>query len=199
MAHNAQKKFCISVKEKFPAFFTDSNVVDIGSMDINGNNRYLFTGGSYIGIDPAPGRNVDVVCKGHEYAPEEQSDVVVSTECFEHDMYYEATLQNAVKILKPGGLLLFTCASTGRPEHGTLRTSPQNSGTTQIGDEEWGNYYKNLTEVDVRAALDVHRIFSSHQFRFYAPSCDLYFWGIKAPHKGTYLELSSTGRSLTSD
>jgi len=147
-------------------------------MDINGNNRFLFSGGTYIGIDPAEGRNVDVVCRGQDYTPEEQCDVIISTECFEHDMHYAATLQNAVRILKPGGLLMFTCATTGRPEHGTIKTSPKDSGTTQIGDEEWGNYYKNLTEADIKDALDLDMIFSSYAFEFNTSPYDMYFWGV---------------------
>ena len=30
-------------------------------------------------------------------------------------------------MLKPKGLLCFTCASTGRPEHETIRTTPNDS------------------------------------------------------------------------
>jgi SAM-dependent methyltransferase len=128
MAHQQQKSFCLQVLEKFPEYFIDKNSLDIGSLDINGNNRFMFNGGTCIGIDIAEGKNVDVISKGHELTYADNSvDVIISTECFEHDMYYDLTLKNIIRMLKPGGIFLFTCASTGRPEHGTLRTSKENA------------------------------------------------------------------------
>ena len=60
MAHHAQRLFFTRVKHRFPERFDGCSVLDIGSLDINGNNRYLFNGGTYIGIDVGQGRNVDV-------------------------------------------------------------------------------------------------------------------------------------------
>jgi cyclopropane fatty-acyl-phospholipid synthase-like methyltransferase len=177
MAHPAQAEFCKSVKEKLPQYFTGVNVLDIGSLDINGNNRYLFDNYNYTGIDIGPGKNVDVVCKGHEFKPEVLFDVVISTECFEHDKHYAETLNNAVRLLKPGGLLLFTCATTGRPEHGTTRSKTEwASPYSHIQFEE---YYKNLTQEDIEQALPVKEIFSSYEFGVNQQACDLYFWGVK--------------------
>ena len=48
-------------------------------------------------------------------------------------------------MLKPGGLFTFTCASTGRPEHGTRRTSSSVSYGTVANIEDMQDYYKNLT------------------------------------------------------
>lgn len=179
MAHHQQAEFCRSVKERFPDFFRDRMVLDIGSLDINGNNQFLFEECLYLGVDLAPGRNVDFVVKGHELAlPDASFDVIVSTECFEHDQFYECTLRNIVRLLKPGGLFLFSCATTGRPEHGTRRTTPHDAPfIQQMGD--WSDYYKNLEESDIRAALDLETIFSSHAFSKNDESKDLYFWGIK--------------------
>jgi hypothetical protein len=33
-------------------------------------------------------------------------------------------------VLRPGGVLILTCATTGRHEHGTTRTSPAMSPST---------------------------------------------------------------------
>src|SRR5579863_7716787 len=115
MAHQGQINFCISVKRSFPQFFAERLVLDIGSLDINGNNQYLFEDCLYLGVDLLPGKNVDLAAPGHEIMlPDESIDVIISTECFEHDIFYQLTLNNIVRILKPGGLFLFTCASTGR-------------------------------------------------------------------------------------
>lgn len=179
MAHDLQQQFCVSVKEKFPAFFKEKLVLDIGCLDINGNNQSLFEDCGYLGLDIAPGRNVDIVSPGHALGmPDGTFDVIISTECFEHDMHYQATIINAIRMLKPGGLFVFSCATTGRPEHGTRRTTPDDAPFVHLfGD--WGDYYKNLEESDFRQFLDFDAEFSSYEFSVQHVTHDIYFWGIK--------------------
>lgn len=179
MAHPEQKVFCLQIMSLHPEFFMHRNVLDVGSLDINGNNRYLFTESTYCGIDIGAGPNVDIVTIGHEFAANDSAyDFIVSTECFEHDMHYAKTLHNIVRMLASGGMFLFTCATTDRPEHGTLRTSPGNAPLLSAHGE-WENYYKNLTEVDIREVLDIEMIFSEYRFEVNNQSHDLYFYGIK--------------------
>jgi SAM-dependent methyltransferase len=177
MSHREQSDFLLSVKEKFPDRFKKCDVLDIGSLDINGNNLYLFSNFSYVGVDIGEGKNVDVVCRGHEFECDDQFDVVISTECFEHDEFWEKTFKNMIKLCKPGGLVLFTCATTGRQEHGTRRTTPQDSPFTSALQND---YYQNLTELDFKSVVDFNRHFSIYEFstRDIWPQ-DLYFWGIK--------------------
>lgn len=128
MAHQEQAEWCKLVKHAHPEFFIGTKVLDIGSLDINGNNRYLFEQCDYTGIDIGDGPNVDLVIKGHLHRTDIDNnyDVVISTECFEHDEYWELTLKNVINnLLKNGGLFLFSCAAPGRPEHGTKKTSPR--------------------------------------------------------------------------
>lgn len=47
MAHKAQITYCNQIKQLYPEYFIGKNVLDVGSMDINGNNRYLFTDCNY--------------------------------------------------------------------------------------------------------------------------------------------------------
>ena len=183
MAHQAQRNFCVKVQTLHPKHFYEVSVLDVGSLDINGSNRFLFTGDyTYLGIDIAEGRGVDAVSKGHEwYAPDNFYDTIISTECFEHDMFYELTLKNIVRMLKSGGMFLFTCATTGRPEHGTTKSDIYSSPlTSKVMENGWHSYYKNLTEADIRAAIDVDSIFSDYLFEVNKGSHDLYFYGIKA-------------------
>jgi SAM-dependent methyltransferase len=179
MSHPAQQRFCKYVKDRWPIHFKDRNVLDVGSLDINGNNRFLFENCKYIGIDIADGANVDIVARGDKYnAPDSSVDTIISTECFEHDMYWDGTLKNIVRILKSGGLFLFTCASTGREEHGTNKSKPSESPfTSQI--QHWEDYYKNLEEADIRNALDIEQLFSAHEFHVDTHWHDIYFWGLK--------------------
>lgn len=180
MAHQQQQEFFNSVKIIYPNMFTDVKVLDIGSLDINGNTRHFFNQPYYyVGLDLAKGNNVDVVCPAHLYDSGFQFDVVISGECFEHDMYYARTLNNMARLLRSGGLMIFTCASEGRPEHGTLRTSPENAPFLSQYSEKWANYYKNLSEIDIRQVMDVDKLFSKYEFQYNPETCDLYFYGIK--------------------
>lgn len=176
MAHPEQAEFVKSIRDTFPEKFKGVRVLDIGSLDINGNNRFAFEDCEYIGIDIGMGRNVDIVSRGHEFKDDKGFDVVISTECFEHDEFWKLTIENAIKLTKPNGIFLFTCATTGRYEHGTRRTSPQDSPfTSQIEND----YYMNLTENDIRSAIDMDSHFSIYQFLVNSQPHDLYFWGIK--------------------
>ncbi|OIQ79889.1 methyltransferase domain protein [mine drainage metagenome] len=179
MAHPQQIDFCNTVKQLHPHFFNNRLVLDIGSLDINGNNQYLFDDCLYLGVDLFPGKNVDFAIKGHELnLPDQSIDVIVSTECFEHDQFYALTIKNIVRMLKPGGLFFFSCATTGRPEHGTRRSKPMDAPFIQeFG--EWCDYYKNLEKSDILAVLDCDSIFEKYAFSIGAETCDLYFWGIK--------------------
>jgi len=177
MAHREQREFCSKIRNQFPAYFVGKKVLDCGSLDINGNNRYLFEDCEYLGIDIGVGKNVDIVSTIHEFEGASNSyDFIISTECFEHDMHYADSLSNIVRMLKPGGMLLFTCATTGRPEHGTRRTSPKDA---PFLDGEWSDYYKNLAEGDIRAVLSVEEIFSDFKFEVNTVHNDLMFYGIK--------------------
>lgn len=179
MSHSAQREFCLKVKQRFPKMFFGVRVLDCGSLDINGNNRDLFEKSQYVGIDIGLGKNVDLVCRTHEHCAETgYYDVVISTECLEHDMYYVVSFQNMVRMLRSGGLLLFTCATIGRKEHGTRRSFPNDSPMTAIY-PGWADYYRNLTEADVREVLPIEEIFSSFEFTVHTEHQDLHFWGIR--------------------
>jgi SAM-dependent methyltransferase len=170
--------FTKHVKEVLPEYFVNKTVLDIGSADINGNNRFLFSNCEYIGNDVIPYINVDIVCVTSELPFNHSSfDVIVSTECFEHDMQYPASLKKVTELLKEDGLFFFTCATTNRAEHGTTRTDPSSSLTSQL--ESWQDYYKNLTVEDIKKVIDCDKIFSYYEFYTNSRSCDLYFWGIK--------------------
>lgn len=155
-------------------------MLDVGSGDINGNNLFLFENCTYHGNDVYPAKNVTVVSKTSSLQFEDESfDTICSTECFEHDPEYKESLQKIVKMLKPGGLFFFTCASTGREEHGTRRTSPTDSYGTIGNVEGWTDYYKNLTFKDLDESIDLKNTFKIFSAWYCPTSKDLYFYGIK--------------------
>lgn len=152
-------------------------MLEIGSYDVNGTVRRLFaSAGEYVGIDLTAGPGVDRVMFGHEVdGPDGSFDIAFSGECFEHDSRWRETFTNMVRLTRPGGLVTFTCASTGRPEHGTTRTDPAMSpGTQAVGSD----YYQNLAESDF-VSLPLDEWFSEHRFWYLATSLDLYFAGVR--------------------
>ncbi len=193
MAHKEQREFCFGVKKIYPEFFKNKKVLDIGSLDINGCNRDLFENCQYTGIDVGKGKNVDIISVGHLFDGEDNYyDTIISTEVFEHDMFYEKTIINVMRMLKPGGLFLFTCAAPGRPEHGTRRCGEQNAPLLQQVSEEWADYYKNLTDDDIKVIPNFNETFPDCYFEIKntnieIPS-DLYFYGIKGGDKNFNLK-----------
>lgn len=179
--HKQVQDFCLKIKNRYPSYFDNVNVLDVGSLDINGNNRYLFSNATYTGLDLALGANVDIVSPTHFYnAPNAFYDIIISTECFEHDMYYKESIVNIIRMLKPNGAFLFTCASTNRPEHGTERTDGGYSAPFLLNmDSTWRNYYKNLTENDIKSIDGFTDVWQFYEFEYNPSPGDLYFFGAK--------------------
>lgn len=173
MAHPEQREFFASVTARFPSYFTGRRVLEVGSLNINGTVRDFFTDCDYTGVDLEPGPGVDVVGEGQalDY-PDESFDVVVSAECFEHNPYWLQTFVNMRRMCS--GLVVFTCATEGRGEHGTTRTDPASSPFT-VG--RW-DYYRNLTADDFHADLNLDALFAAYEFSTNDLSHDLYFWGL---------------------
>jgi SAM-dependent methyltransferase len=168
------------IKQILKEYFVNKKVLDVGSGDINGNNRFLFENCEYNGNDVIEANNVTIVSKTKDLPFLDNTfDTIISTECFEHDPEYKESLNKIYKMLKPNGLFLFTCASTGRAEHGTRRTSVNDSYGTIGKLEDMHDYYKNLTEVDLNDVLNLNNLFSVWNTYYNSESNDLYFVGIK--------------------
>lgn len=153
-------------------------VLEVGSYDVNGSIRKMFAGAaSYVGVDLDIGPGVDVVSYGHQLqVADGHFDMALSGECLEHDPHWRETVMNMARMTRPGGLVAFTCASTGRPEHGTRRTDlGESPGTQSIGLD----YYKNLSAADFEHALRLSEMFSSWEFWYLPTSFDLYFAGVR--------------------
>jgi SAM-dependent methyltransferase len=178
--HTEARDFTVFVKSILQDYFVNKRVLDVGSGDINGNNSFLFENCIYDGNDVINAKNVTIVSKTKDLPFQDNSfDTIISTECFEHDPEYADSFRKIYSMLKPNGLFCFTCASTGRPEHGTRRTSPQDSYGTIGKLDDMVDYYKNLTNKDLNEVLDLNTLFSSWDTYYNASTCDLYFVGIK--------------------
>lgn len=173
--HKEQRRFCRSVKRKHGKFFRKTIVCDVGSLNINGSNEYLFGlwSTNYTGVDIVAGKNVDVVSKAHVYLSNKKNifDVVISTECLEHDSDFDNTIWSMYYAVKTGGLLLITAAGEGRAEHGTSGNAPDMSPGTN-------EYYKNVT-ISMMAAILKPEMFSEYHLEYNPKHKDIYFYGIK--------------------
>jgi len=173
MSHKQQLDFVAAVRDRFPANFKDVKVLEVGSLDINGTIRIFFDHCDYIGCDIGPGAHVDVVCAGQLLDFDDNYfDTVASCECFEHNPHWEDTFRNMHRMTKVGGLIFMSCATTGRPEHGTRSTTPADA-------PHCGDYYRNLTIEDFTSAFPIGDMFDEFHFGTSEETCDLYFFGVK--------------------
>lgn len=172
MSHPAQMIFVESVKQNYVNLFIRKKVLEVGSLNINGSIRQFFIDCDYTGVDLAPGKDVDMVARGEDLSfPDKNFDVVCSCECFEHNPEWARTFDNMARMAK--SLVFFSCATTGRPEHGTPRTTPQDAPFC-------GDYYQNLRASDFLEKCNMDA-FISYRFLVNKAAQDLYFIGIKKP------------------
>lgn len=111
-------------REFVDAFLKDhgpfERVLDVGSLDINGNLRGYFKDSTYIGVDIQAGENVDQIVDGHalvETFGEDSFDLVLCFDTFEHDSAFWVTWEQMKRVCKPGGWLLFGAPGPHCPEH----------------------------------------------------------------------------------
>ena len=170
MAHQAQQDFfgliCLAKLEPHM-----KRVLDVGSMDVNGNNRAFFPGREYTGLDIAPGRNVDIVCDIMDHQPNEKYDIVVSSEMLEHDRHWRESIEKMVSLVRTGGLMILSCAGPWRPIHGTRIHKPEDCPGMAT------DHYENLTILDIAECVGIH--WKECGFEYDGVACDTRFWGIK--------------------
>jgi SAM-dependent methyltransferase len=170
MSHPAQMEFVEAVKQSYPILFSRKKILEIGSLNINGSIRQFFDSCDYTGVDLDSGQDVDLVAKGEDLDfPDKTFDIVCSCECFEHNPEWVRTFDNMTRMSKC--LVFFSCATTGRPEHGTKRTTPWDAPFC-------GDYYQNLKASDFIEKCNMDP-YIGYRFLVNKASHDLYFIGLK--------------------
>ena len=89
-------------------------------------------------------------------------DVVLCTELLEHVEQWPAVIETLAHAVKPGGIVMLTCASTGRPVHGA-------TGTPQPLDDEW---YANVDVPDLE--VEFMKWFGDFKVDYQWPPGDAY-------------------------
>lgn len=138
-------------------------VVEFGARDINGSVRGLFGNARYLTTDIAAGPGVDLVADGATYEPGVAPDRVVCCEVLEHTPAAEAIVTNALRIVRPGGLVILTAAGPGRAPHSAMDGGP-------VGADE---YYANVDPDVLRAWLRPAAVSYIEQN---VEACDVYAW-----------------------
>jgi len=172
MSHKEQRVYCLNLKDKYPEYFNCTTVLDVGSRDVNGNNRHLFYRPRYTGIDIVAGKNVDIIGHIHSFHPYREYDVIICTEMLEHDRYFYASLDRMIDLLVSNGLLIITAAGIGREPHGITGSNPKDSPATL-------DYYMNVTQENLKMSLHQMKDFSMWQLEQDEQLKDIYFYGIK--------------------
>lgn len=95
------------------------NVLDVGSLDVNGTLKPLFAVNNnwkYTGMDLQAGNNVDIVLEDMHKYPFQDScfDVIVSTTVLEHDPMFWISFQEMVRVTKSKGYIYLCTPSAGR-------------------------------------------------------------------------------------
>jgi hypothetical protein len=177
MSHAEQIDFFRTVIETFPEKF-QGEVIDIGSLDINGGPHLLFKAARYVGVDLESGPNVNHVIPSQEIGLDSsQFDVVMSSECLEHNAFYRETLAQMSRLAKPGGLVVWSCAGLGRLEHGTSRSNTVVDAPFVVAT---GNeYYQNVTAKMAKRSINHSGWFLTYKFFYNEESRDTYFVGLK--------------------
>jgi hypothetical protein len=177
MSHPQQMAFFQALANAYPEHFHRARVIEVGSLDLNGSVRTVFSDCQYTGYDLAPGPGVDVAEQGQLIgAPTASAQTLVSAECFEHNPFWVETFSNMLRLSAPGGFIAISCATTGRQEHGTARTNPADSPLT--GAAGWG-YYRNLDADDFVSTFNLPGWFGAYHFLFCPQTFDLYFYGLR--------------------
>src|SRR5262245_45993460 len=116
--HDEVRDFLRRLKSAVPERFRHAKVLEVGSYDVNGSPREFFEDCNYTGCDWRPGPGVDLVAFAHQLTfPDQSFDVVVSTECLEHDPHWRETIVAMRRMLKEDGLLIVTAAAFERKPH----------------------------------------------------------------------------------
>lgn len=160
--HEAVKQFIRNLRNKYPEVFENKKVLEFGSLNINGSVREFFKDCDYTGVDMTPGKDVDYVCRAHEFnSRDERYDVVISCEMLEHDSKHDMSIMTMQRVLKPGGMLIITCANHKRKPH-----------NLDCGD---GFYVRIRTHLILESII----MFEFEKFYIEDVGEDIYVWGLK--------------------
>ena len=114
--HDSVLAFCRKVIH--PDEVARKTVLEVGSCFVNGSVKPQIVAmgpARYVGVDLAPGPNVDVVCAAENLPDEFQADLVVSCEMLEHAENWKDAFRRMCALAWE--TLVLTCRGPGFPKH----------------------------------------------------------------------------------
>tara|TARA_R110000803_G_scaffold55001_1_gene111828 strand:+ start:785 stop:1270 length:486 start_codon:yes stop_codon:yes gene_type:complete len=120
------------------------SVIEIGSRDVNGTARVLFSHATWLGLDLHEGPAVDVVCNAAEYVTDDRYDITICLEVLEHSEHWPELVRRLHDWLKPGGRTIITCAGVGREPHSAIDGQAVREG----------EYYGNIDTTSLQQAME---------------------------------------------
>lgn len=139
-------------------------ILDIGGQYVNGSVHEYFPNAKITTLDL---ENADIIADGCTWRSDRRFDIVIATEVFEHVEDWRAIIETMREHLDPEGpgLLIATCASTGRRPH----------GATGALDPAPGEWYGNVAPQDLKQELD--KRFARAEVHYHQePWGDAYMW-----------------------
>jgi len=115
--HQSSLDLCELFVSKHLSKDKKTRIADVGSCDINGSYRNLFSADAweYVGFDVLPGKNVDVAVGDPWCVPVEHHksfDVVISGQTLEHTRKPWRWIQDVASLAKPGGIIWIAAPNT---------------------------------------------------------------------------------------
>ncbi len=156
------------IKRAAPQPWTGGAVLEIGSRNVNGSPRQFmaFDPAHYVGIDRRAGIDVDIVVDAADYDGVGAFGLVICAEVLEHEPNPQAVIDCAWRALRPGGLLVLTCAGPGRAAHSC-------DGRPELPE---GEHYQNIGLSDLR---DMLAAWQAVVVTYNPEACDLYATAVK--------------------
>ncbi len=120
--HGANYEFLNEVKPKYPKYFSNCKVLELGSRNIQGGGRLpfksYFDNCEYIGIDRDAGEGVDFVVRAQDTVfPDKYFDTILCFSLFEHDPDWKIALSHNLPFVKNGGMLFLAWGAEGNRPH----------------------------------------------------------------------------------
>jgi hypothetical protein len=111
--HKANDLWLTDHKAKYPEFFNNCRVLEMGSYNYNGSARQCFYNCDYTGVDRQPGADVDVVCNLTKTSFKLKFDLIFSLNTLCYDLDWKKSLTHNMQFLKKSGLCFISIETEG--------------------------------------------------------------------------------------
>jgi SAM-dependent methyltransferase len=106
------------IAEEVKRLHIKGRVLEIGSLDVNGNLNDELKHCDHVRLDMREGKNVDIVANAHDLPFEANSfDAVICVDVFEHDSAFWVTMREIDRVLKSKGAIVLAASGLGFPHH----------------------------------------------------------------------------------